>query len=266
MITCETCGELLPEGTQFCSNCGTPLSNTSSPEPDAIDTPMPDTADSIPAEPVSATTPESPVQSPVQPTASGSASFGTSQPASHEAYNPYAMPETSAQNPYAQTGYPNPPQSVPQQAYSQQQYGQTSYGQNPYQQPYGQQQGYSQPNYGQQTYGQPGYGQNPYTQYPQNYYQKTDGKSVAGMILGIISILATCSYGAGIIFGIAGLVFSALARKDAKLKPEFSGSSNNSMANAGMICSIIGIVLSVLIILCLILAMVMEISSDEYYY
>lgn len=276
MITCEICGEVLPDGTQFCSNCGTPISN-SVPEPDAVTSPVPDTADNIPAEPISAPVSEPSAQGFVQSTSAGETPAGTSQSEQHTPYNPYVMPDPSAQNPYAQPGYQNQAQSVPQQSYGQQQYDQNIYGQQTSQQPYGQntygqQPSYSQPNYGQNPYGQqnyaqPGYGQSPYTQYPQNYYQnaqKTDGKSVAGLVLGIISILFTCSYGAGIIFGIAGLVFSVLARKDAKTKPEFS-SSSNSMANAGMICSIIGIVLSVLVILCLILAMI-GIATEEYYY
>ena len=38
MITCETCGELLPDGTQFCSRCGAHVGNPAPTEP--IEVPM----------------------------------------------------------------------------------------------------------------------------------------------------------------------------------------------------------------------------------
>ena len=43
MITCETCGELLPDGTQFCSRCGAHVGNPAPTEPIEVpmDTPYP---------------------------------------------------------------------------------------------------------------------------------------------------------------------------------------------------------------------------------
>ena len=35
MLTCETCGEIVPEGTQYCPNCGARLSGGEPPVPDA---------------------------------------------------------------------------------------------------------------------------------------------------------------------------------------------------------------------------------------
>ena len=45
MLTCETCGKVLPEGTSFCPNCGMPVEHTdSAAQPDAPNAPAPDTA------------------------------------------------------------------------------------------------------------------------------------------------------------------------------------------------------------------------------
>ena len=90
---------------------------------------------------------------------------------------------------------------------SQGQYGQPAYGQQPYGQPYGQQQ-----------YGQPAYGGYP-TSAP------TDGKALAAMITGIVSLVLACGYGVGLlaspvawylgkssmILGIIGTVLLVLA-------------------------------------------------------
>ena len=151
--------------------------------------------------------------------------------------NPYSMPSGGA---------------VPQQAPSQ------SGGTYP---PTGSGQNYGQPNsYGQQGYGQPnGYGQQGYSQnsyYPPQYNppKKNDGKAVAGLILGIVSILSSCS-GSGVLFGILGIVFSCMSRKEAKNNP--NGTTGNSgLSTGGLICSIIGIVISVIVILSTVVGMV----------
>ncbi len=131
---------------------------------------------------------------------------------------------------------------------------------NPQPNSYGQQ-GYGQPNsYGQQGYGQPnGYGQQGYSQnsyYPPQYNppKKNDGKAVAGLILGIVSIVSSCS-GSGVLFGILGIVFSCMSRKEAKNNP--NGTTGNSgLSTGGLICSIIGIVISVIVILSTVVGMV----------
>ena len=42
MLTCKTCGEVLPEGTSFCPNCGMPVEHTdSAAQPDAPNAPAP---------------------------------------------------------------------------------------------------------------------------------------------------------------------------------------------------------------------------------
>ncbi|MFR0950889.1 MAG: hypothetical protein ACLSFT_10350 [Ruminococcus callidus] len=113
-------------------------------------------------------------------------------------------------------------QTPPEIPYSQQPYGQAGYGQqsNPQPNSYGQQ-GYGRPNsYGQQGYGQPnGYGPGLFPEQllsaPVQSAGKNDGKAVAGLILGIVSIVSSCS-GSGVLFGILGIVFSCMSRKEAR--------------------------------------------------
>lgn len=194
MITCETCGELLPDGTQFCSRCGAHVGNPAPTEPIEVpmDTPYPETP---------------------------------------------PAPDT---NPYMQSN---------DTAYSQQQ----TYQQPPYQDPYAQ-------SAGQQAYGQ--YGQQPY--YPQPQPNKTDGKAVVSLILGILSISTSCSYGFGLIFGIPGLLLAMLSRKSTQQQPYGTPNSGNSagLATAGMICSIIGTVLSAIMLIILIILFALGMASE----
>ena len=197
MITCETCGELLPDGTQFCSRCGAHVGNPAPTEPIEVpmDTPYPETP---------------------------------------------PAPDT---NPYMQSN---------DTAYSQQQTYQPP-PQPPYQDPYAQSAGQQQ-----QAYGQ--YGQQPY--YPQP--NKTDGKAVVSLILGILSISTSCSYGFGLIFGIPGLLLAMLSRKSTQQQPYGTPNSGNSagLATAGMICSIIGTVLSAIMLIILIILFALGMASE----
>lgn len=106
------------------------------------------------------------------------------------------------------------------------------------------------------SYEQSQYNQTPL--YPQqNYYQnvpqqQTDGKGIAGLVLGILSLFFSCLYGSGLIFAIIGLCLSVASRNENQEK--YAGSNNSyGMATAGMVCSIIGLVLSILMILYFIL-------------
>ena len=92
-----------------------------------------------------------------------------------------------------------------------------------------------QPGYPQQTPGSPG-------QIPQpvmmSSTQTTNPMAITGMILGIISlVLVCCCY--GIPFNILGLVFSIIGLSQIKKNPNQQG---KGMALAGLICSIISIV------------------------
>lgn len=78
----------------------------------------------------------------------------------------------------------------------------------------------------------------PVQNYGQQEPQKTNVLAIVGMVLGILAILVNCCIAyafVGIILGIAGLVCSILSRKQGK----------SGMATAGIICSIIGILIAV---------------------
>lgn len=85
----------------------------------------------------------------------------------------------------------------------------------------------SQPMYSQPTYSQPE---------PQ---KNTNVKAILALVFGILSILTCCCYGVvSIILGIVGIVMAVLAKKENM--GQFPG-----MAIAGLVCSIIGILLGV---------------------
>lgn len=83
---------------------------------------------------------------------------------------------------------------------------------------------------------QPQYADYSQPQQPQN---QSNPLAVVGLVMGILSIVFACCYGIGIIFGIAGIICSALSKKKGK----------SGVGTAGLICSIIGTVLSVLMII-----------------
>lgn len=81
--------------------------------------------------------------------------------------------------------------------------------------------------------------------------------ATTALVLGIISIVGSFCYGVvGIICGIVGLI---LANKDKKLyrdSPELYTQASNGTSNAGRVCSIIGIVISSLIIVLVLICVI----------
>lgn len=77
--------------------------------------------------------------------------------------------------------------------------------------------------------------QQPSYQQPQEPKQ-TNVLAIVGMVLGIISILAGCCGWYSLILAIPGLICSILSRKQSK----------TGMAVAGIVCSIVGIVLGII--------------------
>lgn len=63
---------------------------------------------------------------------------------------------------------------------------------------------------------------------------ETPGLAIAGLVMGIISIVLVCCCGVGIIFGIAGLIMSIVANKNKK----------SGIGTAALVCSIIGLALN----------------------
>jgi hypothetical protein len=88
------------------------------------------------------------------------------------------------------------------------------------------------------------------TLYPPNRNQPANlPNASASLVLGIISIVGSFCYGIpGLICGIIGLV---LANKDRHLyqaTPELYAQASFSQSNAGRVCSIIGIILSAIML------------------
>jgi len=64
--------------------------------------------------------------------------------------------------------------------------------------------------------------------------------AVVSLVMGILSIILCCCYGIGIVFGIAGIICGAIAKKKGQSK---------GLSTAGLVCSIIGSVFSVIAII-----------------
>jgi len=80
--------------------------------------------------------------------------------------------------------------------------------------------------------------------------------ALLGMIFGIASLVFCWSYGFGVLVGIAGLIMSIMSRKK---------DPANGMAKAGLICSIIGIALGVVLLIVCICSCVALVNSPYYY-
>lgn len=122
--------------------------------------------------------------------------------------------------------------------------------QQPYQQPYQQNYNYNQQNINQQGYVPPqqgGYGYQQYTPYPQ---QPSQGMAIASLVIGIVSIVfaaVTAFLPFFAIVPIIGIILGALHK--GKHLPVGKG-----VSTAGIITSIVGLILPVVIfILCIVL-------------
>ena len=119
------------------------------------------------------------------------------------------------------------PQSQEQQPYAPQQPDQQPHQQTPYQQA-----PYQPPN-------------QPPLQYPQPITRKTGGLTIAGFVLSLCSIVFSifCS-GTGILFAIPGLIMSIVSNGRIRRR----GEQGKGFAIAGIICSILGIVIGIAMI------------------
>ncbi len=68
------------------------------------------------------------------------------------------------------------------------------------------------------------------------------GKSIASLILGILSIPFDCGFGFGLILGIIGVILGVSGRKSTSRFPN----ARDGYSIAGIICSIIGILFGIL--------------------
>lgn len=169
----------------------------------------------------------------------------SSEPSGETPFDPYRFgkPDHPIPAEYAPPGYtgpvvpppgpygPPPPQfaSQPYDPYGHQPgpYSQPPYGRpSPYQYPYAQPGQYAPPPY--HSYGQPRPGNN--------------GKAIAGLVLGISSIvLCFLSFFDGVLV-VLGLIFSLIGMSETK-RP---GTSGRGLAVAGLICTIVGAALATL--------------------
>ena len=75
-----------------------------------------------------------------------------------------------------------------------------------------------------------------------NEERKSNGQAIAGLILGILSILVPI---VGFLFGVFGLILSIMALKKQLANPDEYKTSGKNLAIAGMVCSIIGILITI---------------------
>lgn len=102
------------------------------------------------------------------------------------------------------------------------------------------------------------YQSNPYGMNGQKPSKSTfspSGFSIASLVLGILSIVCCCAWYISGIFGILGLVFSIIVL--VKKKP------GKGMAIAGLICSAIGIIMAV-ILLIMVFVVGTSMTADDY--
>ncbi|MFJ7509086.1 DUF4190 domain-containing protein [Peribacillus simplex] len=72
--------------------------------------------------------------------------------------------------------------------------------------------------------------------------KQSNSKAIVSFIMGVLSLFIPVI---GIILGILGLIFASKSKQEIKL----TGESGKGLVTAGKVCSIIGIILNVLMIL-----------------
>jgi hypothetical protein len=83
---------------------------------------------------------------------------------------------------------------------------------------------------------------------PQEYQPpKTNGKSIAAMVLGILSVVLPYI---GLLIGIIAIIFASISLKEIKRNQE----QGRGMAIAGLVCGIVGTAIYALIILIVVFA------------
>ncbi|MFF2857272.1 MULTISPECIES: DUF4190 domain-containing protein [unclassified Peribacillus] len=83
----------------------------------------------------------------------------------------------------------------------------------------------------------------------------TNSKAIVSLIMGVLSLLIPFI---GIILGILGLIFASKSKQEIKL----TGESGKGLVTAGKVCSIIGIILNVILILIFLVFFYFTVSTD----
>lgn len=234
MKKCVVCGELVPDDQPYCPKCGAAVPDDFKIDPDKD---KKKTASSYESD---------------QNTQDDQNSYDNSY--NDQSQNDNSYDNTSYNNNgYNNNGYNNSYDN--QGGYNQgNPYQDNGYwNQGPYQNNgYGNQDGpYQNSNWynnGYQNDGNQGY--SPYNN-PQQ--PRTDGRSIASLVLGILSLLGGCSVFGGLVMGIIGLVLGIRARSaHMPPDPQTKGDTSYHLAVAGIVCSIIGIIFSALTIVMII--------------
>lgn len=84
--------------------------------------------------------------------------------------------------------------------------------------------------------------QPPYGGYPPA--QQTNGKAIAILVLGIISLPAVCGYGIGVVLAIVALALSPSAKRE--IAASEGRQTGESLVKAGVVCSWIAVGLTIL--------------------
>lgn len=98
---------------------------------------------------------------------------------------------------------------------------------------------YHQGNYSEQNNASMNDNQHMFDVYHSTEEPDTPGSAIGALILGILSILTSCCCGSGIVFAVLGLVLAIIAAKEQEC----------GVGTAGLVCSIVGICLNVIILI-----------------
>jgi len=94
----------------------------------------------------------------------------------------------------------------------------------------------------------------PYVQPPQA--AQTNGKSIAAMILGILSVIIPY---VGLIIGVVAIVFARISFKEIRLR----GEQGRGMAIAGLVCGIVGVVVYAVVIIIVVAVILLAIKENN---
>ena len=161
-------------------------------------------------------------------------------PADEPTFDPYryGAPEHPVPPEYAPPGYVPPPVEQPAPAYAP--YPPYAGGQPPYgAAPYGAPQQHQQQQQPYSPYPGPYYPPPPWTQYPQP--RTGNGRAIAGMVLGIVSILFFWTSVLDVIPVVLAIVFGSIGVNDAKRR----AGTGRTMAITGIVCGVIGALLAI---------------------
>ncbi|MEW9699243.1 DUF4190 domain-containing protein [Paenibacillus sp. SI8] len=92
---------------------------------------------------------------------------------------------------------------------------------------------------------------------PSTFTPPTNGKSIAAMVLGILSIIIPYI---GFILGIIAIVFSRIAAKEIKQR----GEQGKGYATTGLVCGIVGTALYAIIIVVLVIIFAFAVNSPDF--